>query len=117
MDEIALRQEMPGALIIKTAVKDGQGIKDIEKEIENLVYNGEIKQKGNTFITNVRHSNLLISAKSALDDAVNMINLGEALEFIEIDVKRSFEFLGEVIGETVSESIIDEVFSRFCLGK
>ena len=46
-----------------------------------------------------------------------MINLGEALEFIEIDVKRSFEFLGEVIGETVSESIIDEVFSRFCLGK
>nr|WP_315021224.1 tRNA uridine-5-carboxymethylaminomethyl(34) synthesis GTPase MnmE [uncultured Aminipila sp.] len=117
IDEEVLHEKMPRAIFIKTAVKDGRGIDNIEQEIENLVYNGEVKQSGNTFITNVRHSNLLVSAKSALDDAVNMVRLGEALEFIEIDVKRTFEFLGEIVGETVSDSIIDEVFSRFCLGK
>lgn len=117
VDEEVLHEKMPRAIFIKTAVKDGYGINNIEQEIENLVYNGEVKQSGNTFITNVRHSNLLVSAKSALDDAINMVHLGEALEFIEIDVKRTFEFLGEIVGETVSDSIIDEVFSRFCLGK
>lgn len=117
LDENELQEKMPKAIFIRTAVKDGIGIDDIEKEIERLVYNGQVKQSGNTFITNVRHSNLLNSAKSALDDAINMARLGEALEFIEIDVKRTFEFLGEIVGETVSDTIIDEVFSRFCLGK
>lgn len=117
ISEKDLSDKMPKAIFIKTAIKDGKGIQEIKDEIEKLVYNGEVKQSGNTFITNVRHSNLLISAKNALDDAINMVNLGEALDFIEIDIKRSFEFLGEIIGETVSESIIDEVFSRFCLGK
>jgi len=41
----------------------------------------------------------------------------EALDFIEVDIKGAYEYLGEIIGETVSEDIIDEVFSRFCLGK
>ncbi|MFR6257293.1 MAG: hypothetical protein ACLULK_00745 [Anaerovoracaceae bacterium] len=46
-----------------------------------------------------------------------MILAKEALDFIEIDVKSAYEYLGEIIGETVSDDIIDEVFSRFCLGK
>lgn len=112
-----LREKMPNSIFIETAVNKGQGIADIENEIEKMVYNGDIRQSGNIFVTNVRHLNLLNSAKSALDDAVAMVRMNEALEFIEIDVKRSWEFLGEIVGETVSDSIIDEVFSRFCLGK
>lgn len=112
-----LKDKMPNAVFIKTAVKDSKGLEEIEDEIERLVYNGEIKQSGSIFVTNVRHSNLLVSAKSSLDDAINMVHLGEALEFIEIDVKRCWELLGEIIGETVGDSIIDEVFARFCLGK
>ena len=46
-----------------------------------------------------------------------MIASKEALDFIEIDVKNTYEYLGEIIGETVSDDIIDEVFARFCLGK
>lgn len=112
-----LKAKMPNAIFIKTAVKDSEGLNEIENEIEKLVYNGDIKQSGSIFVTNVRHSNLLVSAKSALDDALGMIQMGEALEFVEIDVKRAWEFLGEIIGETASDSIIDEVFARFCLGK
>ncbi|MGN0710229.1 MAG: tRNA uridine-5-carboxymethylaminomethyl(34) synthesis GTPase MnmE [Anaerovoracaceae bacterium] len=116
-DIAKLKDKMPNALFIKTAVKDSKGLEEIEDEIERLVYNGDIKQSGSIFVTNVRHSNLLVSAKSSLDDAINMVHLGEALEFIEIDVKRCWELLGEIIGETVGDSIIDEVFARFCLGK
>lgn len=116
-DIAKLKDKMPNAVFIKTAVKDSKGLDEIEYEIERLVYNGEIKQSGSIFVTNVRHSNLLVSAKSSLDDAINMVHLGEALEFIEIDVKRCWELLGEIIGETVGDSIIDEVFARFCLGK
>lgn len=112
-----LREKLPQGIFIKTAVKDGQGINQIEEQIEELVFKGQVKQSGSTFITNVRHAELLRLAKEALDDGLQMARLGEALEFIEIDVKRAFELLGEIIGETVSESIIDEVFSRFCLGK
>lgn len=116
-DENVLKEKMPMSSIIRTAIIDGVGIHEIEDEIEKLVYNGEVKQSGSTFITNVRHTNLLLLAKGAVEDAINTVRTGEALEFIEIDVKRAFEFLGEIVGETVSESIIDEVFSRFCLGK
>lgn len=112
-----IKQRLENAFIIKTAIKEDLGIREIEEQIENLVYSGDVKQSGNTFITNVRHKNLLVSTKSAIDDALMMVERMEALEFIEIDVKRSWEYLGEIIGETVSESIIDEVFARFCLGK
>jgi tRNA modification GTPase len=112
-----IQERLQNATIIVTAIKENIGIKEIEDKIERLVYNGDVKQSGNTFITNVRHKNLLSSSKSAIDDAKNMVLQSEALEFIEIDVKRAWEFLGEIVGETVSDSIIDEVFSRFCLGK
>ena len=46
-----------------------------------------------------------------------MSQMKEALDFIEVDVKNAYEYLGEIIGETVSDDIIDEVFARFCLGK
>ncbi|QIB67925.1 tRNA uridine-5-carboxymethylaminomethyl(34) synthesis GTPase MnmE [Aminipila butyrica] len=117
IEEEALREKLPQAVFIKAAVKDGQGIREIEEQVEELVFKGQVKQSGSTFITNVRQVELLRLAKSSLEDGIQMARLGEALEFIEIDVKRGFELLGEIIGETVSESIIDEVFSRFCLGK
>lgn len=46
-----------------------------------------------------------------------MVNLNEALEFIEVDVNKAYEVLGEIIGETVNDDILNEVFARFCLGK
>ena len=68
-------------------------------------------------VNNVRHIELLEKSRDSLRDALNMILAKEALDFIEIDVKSAYEYLGEIIGETVSDDIIDEVFSRFCLGK
>ncbi|MEG0292194.1 MAG: tRNA uridine-5-carboxymethylaminomethyl(34) synthesis GTPase MnmE [Anaerovoracaceae bacterium] len=117
VDISKIKESLPGAIIIETSMAENRGIERIEEEIEKLVYGGKVKQQESLLVTNVRHSQLLIESKNALDDAKNMTQLGEALEFIEIDVKRSYELLGEIIGETVSEDIINEVFARFCLGK
>jgi len=93
------------------------GIDRIEEEVENLVYGGEVKQGDSMMVTNVRHKALLEEASQSLTDAINMAEMGEALEFLEIDVNRAYEVLGQIIGEAVEEDIINEVFARFCLGK
>ena len=65
----------------------------------------------------MRHKDILVKAEKSLGDAIAMTQMGEALEFIEIDINSSYASLGEIIGETVQDDIINEVFSRFCLGK
>ncbi|MEG0156141.1 MAG: tRNA uridine-5-carboxymethylaminomethyl(34) synthesis GTPase MnmE [Anaerovoracaceae bacterium] len=112
-----LKKMLPGGEIIETSMKEYAGLEAIEDKIEELVYAGEVKQDESLLVSNVRHENLLKDAFSSIEDGKMMILAGEALEFIEIDIKKAFELLGEIIGETVSEDIIDEVFSRFCLGK
>lgn len=112
-----IEEKLPGAIFIEAAVAKDQGINIIEDEIENLVYGGQVKQGDSMMVTNVRHKALLEEASSALSDAASMAEAGEALEFLEIDVNRAYEALGEIIGEAVSDDIINEVFARFCLGK
>ena len=108
---------MPDAEIIETSLIMGEGINEIEEFIEGMVYGGEITQNESLMVNNVRHIELLNKGRDSLKDALIMTQMKEALDFIEIDVKNAYEFLGEIIGETVSDDIIDEVFARFCLGK
>lgn len=108
---------LPESIIIEASMKDEIGIDVIEEEIENLVYGGEVKQGDSIMVTNVRHKNLLEQGHTSVCDAVSMAEMREPLEFIEIDVNRCYELLGEIIGETVADDIINEVFARFCLGK
>ena len=68
-------------------------------------------------VSNVRHADLLRKSHGALMDALDMTRRREPLDIIEIDVRNAFDDMGEIIGETVNDEILDEVFSRFCLGK
>ena len=102
---------------METSLIAGKGIKETEDIIENLVYGGKISQGESVMVNNIRHIELLQKSSDFLNDAYNMAEEGEALDFIEIDIKSAYEALGEIIGETVSDDIINEVFSRFCLGK
>lgn len=108
---------LPNASIINTSVINDIGIKEIEDCIENMVYGGEVKQCESSVVANARHAEILRQADESLKDAFSMANIGEPLEFIEVDINRCYELLGEIIGETVADDIINEVFSRFCLGK
>ena len=108
---------MPNASVVETSLLKKVGIEEIEQVILDMVYSGEVKQNESLMVTNVRHKELLEKAKDALADARHMTLEREALDFIEVDLKNAYEWLGEIIGETVSDDIINEVFSRFCLGK
>ncbi len=108
---------IPNATIVEASIATDMGIDKIENSIEELVYGGKVTQKDSLLVTNVRHKNLLVEANRSINDALEMTKNEEALEFIEIDVNSAYELLGEIIGETVQEDIINEVFARFCLGK
>lgn len=109
--------KIPQAIIINTVITTNQGIEELENVIFDLVYAGKIKQEDNRMITNLRHKDLLEKASLSLRDALALVENKEALDFIEVDIKGCWELLGEIIGEMVNEDIIDQVFSRFCLGK
>ena len=76
-----------------------------------------MKPGESALVTNARHEDLMRRAKDFTDDAISAAEMSEPLDIIEIDVKEVYSCLGEIVGETVSDDIINEVFSRFCLGK
>ena len=117
INEQQLFDILPDAEIINTSVTGDLGINELEEKIEAMVYSGNVKQNESLLITNARHKDLLARANSALSDAKMMTEKKEALDFVEVDVKLCWELLGEIIGETATEDIINEVFANFCLGK
>lgn len=117
IDSVQIRNMLPNSQIIKTSLINGDGIEEIENAVEELVYGGEITQSESMMVNNVRHINLLTDSFNSLEDALQMAVNRDALDFIEIDVKNAYELTGEIIGESVNDDIINEVFARFCLGK
>ncbi len=95
----------------------GEGVGELSEEIRRMVYNGEASAENEILITNVRHKDLLERSLRSLSDATEMLSAGEALDFAETDIRTAWSLLGEIIGETVNQDILAEVFSRFCLGK
>lgn len=117
LSEEQVQKMIPGSSVIFTSMESGEGMEEVEEHICAMVYGGQVKQENSLILTNVRHCDLLEKAEAELKAALEMCRGREALDFIEVNVRQCFEYLGEVIGEAVSDTIIDEVFSRFCLGK
>lgn len=103
--------------VITTSLINDEGLGQLEKAISNIFFTEDLLSDDVTFVSNVRHIHLLKQAKSALEDAMEAIELGVPLDMVQIDVRRTWEYLGEIIGDTASESLIDQLFSQFCLGK
>jgi tRNA modification GTPase len=89
----------------------------IEKEIKQLFELGEIKSQDLTYMSNSRHIAKLKSARKSLGDALDSISNKMPIDMIEIDVKEAWINLGEILGEEVGDNLINELFSKFCLGK
>lgn len=106
-----------GKSVVTTSLIEEQGVDELEQAIANTFFSGEVDAGDLTYVSNVRHIQLLKQAKQALDDAREAIELGMPMDIVQIDVTRSWEFMGEIIGDTASDSLIDQLFSQFCLGK
>jgi tRNA modification GTPase len=115
--EKQLNQILPKARYINASVIEEKGIKELENLILDIVYSGLVVQEHTAIITNARHAQLLEAAKEYIEDAIILACQFDAMDFIEFDVRYAWEALGDILGETVTEDIIDAVFERFCLGK
>lgn len=102
---------------LKTSMKNLEDTFKIEDTIYNMFFEGNMTMDNRDIVMNARHEEALKNAMKSLKDAYNSAQIREALEFIEIDVSSAYEYLGFITGDSVRADVIDEVFSRFCLGK
>ncbi|PKF21199.1 tRNA uridine-5-carboxymethylaminomethyl(34) synthesis GTPase MnmE [Macrococcoides caseolyticum] len=105
------------APIVRTSMLSQQGIEELEEQIRTLFFAGEVSNQDMTYVSNARHISLLKSAKASIGDAISAAELGVPVDMIQIDLIKTWELLGEVIGESVDDGLIDQLFSQFCLGK
>ncbi len=110
-------KEKTGCEVISISAKKGLGINELEKKIQKMFYHGKINFNSQLIITNARHKALLIQAEKALEEVLHSIELGMPEDFYTIDLMRAYEELGYILGEEVSEDLVNEIFSKFCMGK
>lgn len=102
--------------IIEISAKSGEGLGELAKKTAAFVYGGEISEE-HSFVTDVRDENLLIETKNHLSEAKRALTDGIGVDFAAIDIRAALEKLGAITGDTVGEDIIEEIFTKFCIGK
>ncbi|ODM27140.1 tRNA uridine(34) 5-carboxymethylaminomethyl synthesis GTPase MnmE [Clostridium sp. Bc-iso-3] len=108
---------LKGKKYIKTSMKEGTGISELENAITELFVQGEVNINEEVLLTNIRHKNLIDRAVSSIERAMDAIENSMTLDLVSIDVTDAADYLGQITGESVSEDVMHEIFSRFCLGK
>ena len=103
--------------IIKISAKENIGIEKLKETIINLFNQNEIETEDLTYLTNARSIALLKQAKDSLESSLNSINNNMPTDISEIDLKEAWNLLGQIIGKTYEDELIDKLFSKFCLGK
>lgn len=103
--------------IVETNTNTVEGIKQLKEKIIELFQLETIKTKDYTYLTNARQISLAKKAYQSLQDAEEGILQDLPIDMVEIDLKETFDLLGEIIGETYSEEILDHLFANFCVGK
>jgi len=107
----------PDDRIVNMSIKADQGMKQLESAISSIFFSGQLDSGDLTYVSNVRHIHLLNQAKQSLVDGLEGALQSVPIDMIQIDIRNAWEYLGEIIGDSVSESLIDQIFSQFCLGK
>lgn len=116
VDENCLK-DMVEAPVLWISAKEETGIKTLEDTIKELFFTGEINFNDEVYITNVRHKLALEEADKSLNLVENSIQMGMPEDFFTIDLMSAYESLGAIIGESVGEDLVNEIFSKFCTGK
>lgn len=117
----AVTQEEITALLDKPALsvsaKFKDGIEDLADLIEEMFLHGKIDPNHEIYITNIRHKNALTEAKKSLLLVKQSVLDGMPEDFYSIDLMNAYELLGSIVGEAVEDDLVNEIFSKFCMGK
>ena len=103
--------------MIPVSTKEETGIEELEKEIQSMFYQGDIDFNDEVYVTNIRHKTALTESLSSLKLVQKSIEDGMPEDFYSIDLMNAYEQLGTIIGEAVEDDLVNEIFSKFCMGK
>ena len=115
-DRESIRKHLDKKMIAISA-KEQTGIGELEKTIREMFFTGEVTFNDEVYITNIRHKTALQEAMNSLNLVVQSIMDGMPEDFYSIDLMNAYEELGSIIGEAVEDDLVNEIFSKFCLGK
>ena len=115
--EIDRLREKAGHPVIPISAKEETGITELEEKIKDMFFGGELSFNDEVYITNARHKAALEEADKSLDLVRNSILGGLPEDFLSIDLMNAYENLGKILGESVGEDLVNEIFSKFCTGK
>ena len=110
-------EEKSGHSVISISAKKEMGIDKLEEEIKSLFYEGEIDFNDQILVTNVRHAQALKEAYDSILMVKQSIENEMPEDFYSIDLMNAYEKLGSIIGEAVEDDLVNEIFSKFCMGK
>ncbi len=103
--------------VIPISAKERQGVEELEKQIKEMFFQGEISFNDEVYITNIRHKKALEEAYESLTMVENSIAMDMPEDFFSIDLMSCYEALGSILGEALGEDLVNEIFSKFCTGK
>lgn len=103
--------------IIRTSMIKGDGLEELKDAISELFFNGDIVPKQEIYITNLRHKDLLQKALGSLKLVLSGIEDGMSEDFLTVDLTDAYESLGEILGLEIGDDLVEEIFSKFCMGK
>ena len=115
--EIDRLREKAGHPVIPISAKEETGITELEEKIKDMFFGGELSFNDEVYITNARHKAALEEADKSLDLVRNSSLGGLPEDFFSIDLMNAYENLGKILGESVGEDLVNEIFSKFCTGK
>ena len=110
-------EKMPKIPVIMISAKEEKGIREFEEKVRELFLKGDISFNDEVFITNARQKSDLNDAVESMEKVLKSIDDGMPEDFYSIDLMDAYEALGRITGEAVGEDLINEIFSRFCMGK
>lgn len=120
LEGVVTREELErktGYPVVCVSAKEETGIDELEETVKSMFYQGEIDFNDEIYITNVRHKTALTESLNSLMMVMESIEKGMPEDFFSIDLMNAYEHLGSIIGESVEEDLVNEIFSKFCTGK
>ena len=110
-------ERLTGKQVITVSAKEETGLEELKSQIESMFFQGKLHLPEDVYITNLRHKKLLQEAVESLNQVLDSLHAHMPEDFYSIDLMTAYEALGSILGESVDEDVINEIFHKFCVGK
>jgi tRNA modification GTPase len=107
----------PPMLILDVSCLTGQGIESLKDTIKNLAWAGSAGSEQIEIMINSRHQEVLARAREATLRTLEALQSGRTLELVALELRIAVNAIGEIVGKTATEDLLDTIFSQFCIGK